>query len=132
MLPQPWYCTVAFVSQQLRYARRCAVQPLLTLRYQVRGLAQDGTTAPGRQVIDLAVGHLELAGAARITSAAARASYDAGHTWHAATVTASGRGRFRVAFTAPAGADVTLRVSARDHAGSSVTETILRGYQVRQ
>ena len=43
---------------------------------------------------------------------------------------ARGGGNFRIAFTAPGGVDVTLRVSATDAAGGSITENILRAYSV--
>jgi hypothetical protein len=36
-----------------------------------------------------------------------------------------------IAFTAPAGVDPTLRVTASDSAGGSIRETILRAYGVR-
>jgi hypothetical protein len=57
-------------------------------------------------------------------------SFDDGHTYQAASVTPQGGGRFRIGFTSPAGAEVTLRVSATDAAGGSVTETIQRSYGV--
>ena len=43
-------------------------------------------------------------------------------------MTGTRHGRFRATFTAPAGSLVTLRASARDAAGGSVTETITDGY----
>jgi hypothetical protein len=45
-------------------------------------------------------------------------------------VAGTGPGRFVATCTAPAGALVTLRASARDAAGGSVTETITRGYAI--
>jgi hypothetical protein len=54
-------------------------------------------------------------------------SFDGGTTWRRASVTGTGPGRFVATFTAPAGSLVTLRASARDAAGGSVTETITRG-----
>lgn len=57
-------------------------------------------------------------------------SFDGGKTWHPASVTPVGGGSFRALFTAPAGAYVTLRTTARDAAGGSVTETITRGYNI--
>jgi hypothetical protein len=50
-------------------------------------------------------------------------------TWHPARVTGSG-GRYTAAFTAPAGAKVTLRTSAADAASGTVTETITGAYQI--
>jgi hypothetical protein len=126
-VPAPWHCrTGASVTAGL--TRRCAVQPMLTLNYQVAGMNITGATAPGRQVIDLTVGHIQLARATAITGARMQVSFDDGTTWHAAQVTATGHGHFRVTFTAAAHAFVTLRTTATDQAGGSITETITRGY----
>jgi hypothetical protein len=121
-----WACGLASTG----YQRRCAVQPMMTLTYQVAGLALNGTTAPGPQTITLTASHLPLAKAAPVTSAAATVSFTGGQTWHPATVTAVSGGRFRITFNAPAGAEVTLQVHATDAAGGSVTETISNAYQV--
>jgi hypothetical protein len=123
-LPAGWLCGSA--------SRRCAAQPMMTLNYQVHGLGLNEATVPGRQVIGLTVGHIESVRAAvRTTGASVRISFDGGHTWHQATVTPAGPGRFAVSFTAPAGADVTLRTSATDAAGGSVTETIQDAYRTQ-
>jgi hypothetical protein len=108
--------------------RACAVQPMMTLRYGVVGLGLDGATAPGHQVVRVLVGHLQLARAAKITGATVSVSFDGGKTWHAARVTGSG-GSYAAVFSAPPGARVTLRTSASDAAGGSVTETIGSAYQ---
>jgi hypothetical protein len=129
-VPQAWYCAYVLVGGQYQARRRCAVQPMMTLDYQVRRLALDGTAPAGLQLIDLTVGHLQLAPAARVTGAAAQVSCDDGQRWQRATVTASGDGRFRAGFRVPGGCAVTLRVSATDAAGGSVTETITRAYAV--
>jgi hypothetical protein len=101
---------------------------MLTLNYQVAGLALNGTTAAGPQTINLSAGHLQLAKAPKITGATAKVSFNGGHTFRAATVTLQGGGRFRIGFTAPAKAAVTLRVKATDAAGDSVTETVVSAY----
>jgi len=111
-------------------SRRCAVQPMMTLDYHVAGLALNGTTAAGRQVIGLDAGHIQLGGHARITRVTARVSFTGGRSWRPATLTALGRGQFRITFTARPGAYVTLRTSATDAAGGSVTETIQNAYQI--
>ena len=49
-------------------------------------------------------------------------------TWHRARV-AGHDGRYDGVFTAPPGALVTLRTSAADAAGGTVTETITSGYR---
>lgn len=126
-VPRPWYCSVTTGQRQ----RHCAAQPMMTLSYHVHGIALDGTVPPGPQRIDLRVGHIQLAPAARITSAAVQVSCNDGKTWQPTSVTSAGRGNFRVAFTEPAGCAVTLRVHAADTAGASITETITRAYKAR-
>lgn len=121
-VPLAWYCG-------LGGSRRCAVQPMLTLTYHVHGLRPEESTAPGRQVIGLSVGHLQLSGHSRITKATMQVSFNGGHTWHPATVTPAEPGQFTASFTAPAGVGVTLRTSASDAAGGSITETIQDGYR---
>jgi hypothetical protein len=103
---------------------------MMTLRYGVQGLPPDGRAPAGPQVITLDVGHLALASTAGITGASAQVSYNDGQSFQPASVAALGGGHFRISFTAPAGVDVTLQVSATDAAGGSVTETILRAYGV--
>jgi len=129
-VPPGWFCIYVYVGNQFKPTRRCSVQALLTLDYDVRALALNGTAPAGPQVIDLNVGHQQLAKAAPITGASAQVSYNDGQTWQPATTTSSGGGNFRITFTAPAGVDPTLRVSAMDAAGSSITETIIRAYGV--
>lgn len=124
-VPAGWYC-----FRKHGYQRQCAVQPLMTLNYDVSGLSLAGQTKPGRQVIELTAGHVQPGGSAAITGARAQVSFDGGHSWQTAAVTAQGHGRFRVTFRAPAGADVTLRVSASDTADGSISETITDAYAI--
>jgi len=103
---------------------------MLTLRYQVTGLRMAGATAPGRQVIRLSAGHLQLASDPAVSRATMRVSFNGGKTWHAARVTRAGKpGQFTAVFAAPAKAFVTLRVTAADKAGGSIAETITRAYK---
>lgn len=126
-VPPSWFCGVTKTGGLLR---SCAVQPMMTVDYHVQGLQQDGRTADGQQLVDLTFGHLQLASAAAVTGATAQFSYNDGQTWQAATVTPLGGGHFQMAFTAPGGVDVTLRIHATDAAGGAITETILRAYGV--
>jgi len=96
----------------------------------VQGLASDGRTSAGQQQVELDVGHIQLATPAQITNATAQVSYNDGQSFKPANVTSLGGGRFRISFSAPAGVDVTLQVSAADSAGGSITETIVRAYGV--
>ena len=125
-VPAWWYCA----GPSFGFTQRCAVQPMMTVRYQVGGLALDGSAPPGRQVIGISVGHIQLASAAPIIGARLQVSFDGGQTWQAASVTAAGGGQFSAAFTAPAGAFVAIRVTATDAAGGSISETILRAYKI--
>jgi hypothetical protein len=126
-LPPAWFCGFTPQGSQIS---RCVVQPMMTLGYRVGGLALNGSVRPGPQQIGLSVGHLQLARAAAITGAKAQVSYNDGQSWKPVSVASSGGGNFRIGFTAPGGVDVTLRVSATDAAGGSITETILRAYRV--
>ena len=127
-LPRGWYCTENPDTGARTYD--CAVQPLMTLEYGVPGMALDGSVPAGSQVLNLTVGHLQLAKAAKVTGAQVSVSFDGGQTWQPAQVTSAGPGQFRAAFTAPAGQDVTLRTSATDAAGGAITETITNAYRV--
>ncbi len=120
-LPAGWTCADG--------TQRCAVQPMMTLLYDVSGLAIDGVAPAGQQQIQLTVGRLQLAPVSRITGATVAVSVNGGATWQPATVTPAGGGTFNVTFTAPPGAFVSLRVHAADAAGDEITETITRGYK---
>ena len=124
-VPSAWFCLT-----RSAFTRRCVVQPMMTLQYQVAGLALTGAARPGSQFIGLNVGHIQLASAPAITGAQVQVSFNGGTSWQHAQVTAAGPGRFRAVFHAPAGAFVTLRVTATDAAGGSIGETILRAYKI--
>lgn len=124
MVPKGWECTPAQPG-----ARHCAVQPMLTLGYQVAHLALDGSAPPGSQTIAIVAGHLQLAPATPIARLRAWVSFDGGKTWHLTTVTRHGGGLFTATFTAPGHSYPTLRVQATDASGGSITETITRAYR---
>jgi hypothetical protein len=88
-----------------------------------------GTAAPGRQVIGIAVSHLQLAASPPVTRTQVQVSFNNGKTWQNAAVHRSGPARFRATFTAPPSHDVSLRVVAPDATGNSIAETIRAGYQ---
>jgi hypothetical protein len=101
---------------------------MMTLEYDVAGLGLNESAPAGQQAVIIAAGHLQLAKAASVTGATVSASFDGGKTWQKATVTPLGGGRFKATFTAPAGATVALRTTAKDAAGGSVSETITGAY----
>ena len=94
----------------------------------VNGMSLAGSTRAGPQVVHLSVGHLQLAKPIAVTRAARWVSFDGGKTWHPARVTGSGAS-YAAVFSAPADATVTLRTSAADAAGGSVTQTITNAYR---
>jgi hypothetical protein len=102
---------------------------MMTLNYRIAGLSLQGRTTAGRQVITMTVSHIQLAQRSAITHTEAQVSFDGGKTWHQAQDRSQGGGRFRVVFTAPRSAQVSLRVSTHDAPGNSLTETIYRAYQ---
>ncbi|HEX6858079.1 MAG TPA: hypothetical protein VF204_22530, partial [Streptosporangiaceae bacterium] len=127
-VPASWLCVTRRGGTE-ELTRRCAVQPMMTLAYLVHGLGLRGIAPAGPQVIDVTAGHLQLSRAAAVTGAAVAVSFDGGAHWQAATVTRQGTSQFRAAFTAPPGALVTLRVTAKDAAGGSISDTIQRAYR---
>lgn len=120
-VPAPWLC--------LDQSRACAVQPMITLDYGVAGLGLNGAAPAGTQTVTVTARHLQLAPSPAIRRARAQVSLDGGRTWTAARVRALRAGRFLVTFTVPRAAQVSLRVTATDAAGNSLTETIMRAYR---
>lgn len=126
VIPSSWICFAPDGS----LTNHCAVQPMLTLNYQVNQLGLDGVAPAGPQQIAVTVGHIQLAAQTAITSAGAQVSYDNGQFWHPVTLVRSGNGQYLVSFSPPAGVDVTLRFTASDAEANSITETILSAYSV--
>jgi hypothetical protein len=126
-IPGLWFCSIAVVAPS--QVRHCAVQPMITFRYHVAGVARNGATRPGHQAITLTAAHIQLAPQIPVTRAGVQVSFNSGKTWTRAKVALLGGGRFTVTFTAPPSAQVSLRSTARDPAGNALTETILRAYQ---
>jgi hypothetical protein len=129
-VPDGWYCGFKRGKGGFAAVRRCAVQPMMTLTYIVRGMSLRGRTEPGDQVIYLTAGQIQLARPSAITGTTAQVSFNSGRDWHEVAVTRVARHRFRLSFSAPAGVQVSTKVSVTDAAGGSITETILRGYAV--
>jgi hypothetical protein len=114
--------------------RECAVEPLLTLGYDVGGMSLSGLVKNGPQTLDVTVGHLQQSAASRVTAVAVQFSLDYGETWQDATTTDQGNGVHRAAYTATApdfrGTQVSLRVMASDEAGGRITETTTGAYKI--
>jgi hypothetical protein len=133
-MPAPWYCGATFTRGGIVYDHHCAVQDMMTLDYRLAREGLDGSAPSGAQSLVIAVNHLPGSTPYPVAHAGLQVSFDNGTTWQPATL---GRichaqvcaNRFRAGYTAPAGAQVSLRVTAEDTHGASVTETILGAYQ---
>jgi hypothetical protein len=125
-LPVGWGCVLR--RNGTAAGRSCAVEPMMTLEYAVGGLSLSGVAPAGAQSVRVLAGHVQPASGAPVTRAAASVSFDGGKTWHRAKLTGR-NGAYVAAFTAPAGAKVSLRTSAADAAGGTITETIIDAYQ---
>jgi hypothetical protein len=114
--------------------RVCAVEPLLTLGYNVGGMSLSGLVKPGPQTLDVTAGHLQQSAASKITAVSVQFSLDGGGSWQDATTTEQGNGVYRAAYTATTpdfrGAQVSLRVTATDESGGRIAETTTGAYKI--
>lgn len=134
IMPTPWYCGDTFTHGRVVFDHHCAVQDMMTLDYQLAREGLDGSTPAGPQALGLAINHLPTATPYPVTRAKVQVSFDHGTDWQPATLARICHARvctnqYRATYTAPAGAQVSLRVTARDTHGATVTETILGAYQ---
>jgi hypothetical protein len=128
-LPPGWVCAPAQPGGPPG-TRHCAVQPMMTLGYQVARMTPDGSVPSGAQTITITAGHLQLTHPSPIVRLRAWVSFDGGKTWRLATVTRHAQSEFTATFTAQAGTYPALRVQATGTSGGSITETIARAYRV--
>jgi hypothetical protein len=128
-VPPPWECGARVVGGRLMFDRHCAVQAMMTPRYRVAGLNLSGRACPGHQALTVTLVHLQQAVPSRITTARVQVSFDNGKTWQKTRVRRLGRASFRARFSASSARAVSVRLTARDAAGATVTETILSAYQ---
>ena len=73
---------------------------------------------------------IPLTASARVTTMAAEVSYDDGHTWQSVPVRGSGAAWVATVRHPAAAGFVSLRIHARDHAGDTVTQTVIRAYPI--
>ena len=108
----------------------CAALPMLVPNYEVPTDLR-GRVAAGPGQVVLAVSGNEGAPASPVDKATLSWSTDDGATWTAVPVRSRGGGRFAATVPNPAGATVSLRITAADRAGDTVTQTLVRAYAVR-
>lgn len=102
----------------------CAAVPLLVADY-VLPQALDGTVVPGRATMAVTFRHASGAPRIPIQSAAVEVSFDDGQTWTRTALAATGGGRYLARWTNLAGAHLSVRVTARDAAGATLTQSVL-------
>ncbi|WP_235456830.1 S8 family serine peptidase [Streptomyces olivochromogenes] len=102
--------------------------PLIQLDYGVD--TDTAGRADRRAELTVTASHLPGTTAA-IGTPSLEVSYDDGNTWHTSDLTRTGDG-WRTALNAPESADfATLRATARDDAGNTVSQTITRAFGLR-
>lgn len=113
----------------------CRILPVLNLGYDLAS-DENNTSDLAVQRMNLRVGHLSYDGAgshAAITSAAVAVSFDGGSTWLPANVSGGRDGCYQVTWPNPAstgGTSPTLKVTATDAIGGSITQTITNAYTI--
>ena len=122
---------IPIVGADFGAAAHALLHRLILTRAGHARLLQFFALAPLEGLFQFVYGGLCRATAASpaITRAQAQVSLNDGKSWQRARVRTAGRGRFRVKFTAPRSAQVSLRITAADVAGNTLTETILRAYR---
>ncbi|MET9046035.1 hypothetical protein ABZX34_24825 [Streptomyces sp. NPDC004362] len=111
----------------------CAALPVLTTSYRIVGADLSGQAKSGHTALDLTVAHQRYADQTPIRTVKAEVSFDAGATWHQAKVKATRAGHYNAEWFTPQsaiGTMPTLRVTATDTAGSSITQTVQNAYTV--
>ncbi|BCJ32787.1 hypothetical protein Athai_02900 [Actinocatenispora thailandica] len=112
----------------------CRVLPVLTANYRLAVDAHN-TSDLATQTMRLRVGHQrygKFGSSARITAVKVELSTDGGASWHRARVSGDD-GRYRVSWTNPAaarGSSPSLRLTATDALGGSLTQTITAAYTI--
>lgn len=88
--------------------------------------------APRRTTATVTVGHQAGSAGGKVTGARLWWSPDDGTTWHRAALHRTGAGVYSADLRVPAGTEhVSVRVSARDDAGATIRQTVIRAYGVR-
>ncbi|MFR9798249.1 S8 family serine peptidase [Streptomyces sp. MS06] len=107
--------------------------PLINLAFDVRTDLAGDVRAGSRVRVGLRARYVAgAAGSGRLGGGTLQVSYDAGATWRPVALAGDGRAAWRGTLTVPRGAaSVSLRATARDDRGGTVTQEIVRGVGVR-
>ncbi|WP_419704659.1 S8 family serine peptidase [Promicromonospora sp. NFX87] len=105
--------------------------PVLDVAYDVAGMDL-ANKAPRRTTATVTVGHQPGSTGGTVTGARLSWSPDDGATWRKATLHRTGAGVYTADLRVPKGTEhVSLRVEAKDKAGTTVKQTVIRAYGVR-
>jgi subtilisin family serine protease len=105
--------------------------PVLDAAYDVAGLDL-ANKAPRRTTATVTVGHQAGSTGGTVTGVRLSWSPDDGATWHRATLRRTGAGVYTADLRVPKGTEhVSLRVEAKDKAGTTIKQTVIRAYGVR-
>ncbi|NES14714.1 MULTISPECIES: S8 family serine peptidase [Micromonospora] len=109
-----------------------ALLPLLQLDYRIDTDLTGAVRAGSQQKIGLAASHVDgAAGAGPVTGATLSVSYDDGATWQPVSLTAAGGGSWKATLRYPSSTGfVSLKATARDDAGNTVAQEIIRAYRL--
>jgi len=107
---------------------------LLQLDYTVDTDLGGDVKAGSKVSFGLSAAHMPgVTGAGTVTGATFEFSYDDGATWRTGSLAADGHGGWTTTMTAPEDASkyVSIRATARDDAGNSVTQEVIRAFGLR-
>jgi subtilisin family serine protease len=105
--------------------------PVLDVAYDVDGMDL-ANKAPRRTTATVTVGHQAGSTGGTVTQARLSWSPDDGATWRKATLRRTGAGVYTADLRVPKGTEhVSLRVEAKDSAGTTIKQTVIRAYGVR-
>ncbi|WP_454850717.1 S8 family serine peptidase [Promicromonospora soli] len=105
--------------------------PVLDVAYDVDGMDL-ANKAPRRTSATVTVDHQAGSTGGTVTNARLWWSPDDGATWRKARLHRTGAGSYATDLRVPAGTEhVSLRVEARDEAGTTIKQTVIRAYAVR-
>jgi subtilisin family serine protease len=105
--------------------------PVLDVAYDLAGMDL-ANKAPRRTTATVTVGHQVGSTGGAVTGARLSWSPDDGATWRKATLRRTAAGVYTADLRVPKGTEhVSLRVQAKDRAGTTIEQTVIRAYGVR-
>jgi subtilisin family serine protease len=121
----------AFHAEQAGSGAPSVNLPVLDVAYDVAGMDL-ANKAPRRTTATVTVGHQAGSTGGTVTGARLSWSPDDGATWRKATLRRTGVGVYTADLRVPKGTEhVSLRVEAKDKAGTAIEQTVIRAYGVR-